>query len=73
MVVPAGHLRGVLHWGGPAIRGWEIPMATDIAFAVAALGVFGARVPSGLKIFLLALAIGDDIGAVCGDRDLLHR
>ncbi len=39
-------------------------MATDIAFAVAALSVFGSRAPSGLKIFLLALAIADDIGAV---------
>jgi len=63
MVVPAG-IYAALHWGGPAIRGWGIPMATDIAFAVAALGIFGARVPSGLKVFLLALAIADDIGAV---------
>jgi len=63
MIAPAG-IYAALHWGGPAIRGWGIPMATDIAFAVAALGVFGARVPSGLKIFLLALAIADDIGAV---------
>ncbi len=63
MIVPAG-LYAALHWGGPALRGWGIPMATDIAFAVAALGVFGTRVPSGLKVFLLALAIADDIGAV---------
>ena len=63
MIAPAG-IYAALHWGGPAIRGWGIPMATDIAFAVAALGVFGARVPSGLKVFLLALAIADDIGAV---------
>jgi len=63
MIAPAG-LYTALHWGGPAISGWGIPMATDIAFAVAALGVFGARVPSGLKVFLLALAIADDIGAV---------
>jgi NhaA family Na+:H+ antiporter len=63
MVVPAG-IYAAIHWGGPAFHGWGIPMATDIAFAVAALGVFGSRVPSGLKVFLLALAIADDIGAV---------
>ena len=63
MIAPAG-IYAAIHWGGPAIHGWGIPMATDIAFAVAALGVFGARVPTGLKIFLLALAIADDIGAV---------
>lgn len=63
MVVPAG-IYAAMHWGGPAISGWGVPMATDIAFAVAALSVFGSRVPPGLKIFLLALAIADDIGAV---------
>ena len=63
MVVPAG-IYASLHWEGPALRGWGIPMATDIAFAVAALSSFGSRVPSGLKVFLLALAIADDIGAV---------
>jgi NhaA family Na+:H+ antiporter len=63
MVVPAG-IYVAFHWGGPALKGWGIPMATDIAFAVAALSVFAARVPTGLKIFLLALAIVDDIGAV---------
>jgi NhaA family Na+:H+ antiporter len=63
MIVPAG-IYAALHWGGPALRGWGIPMATDIAFAVAALGIFGARVPPGLRVFLLALAIADDIGAV---------
>ncbi|MCX5739660.1 MAG: Na+/H+ antiporter NhaA, partial [Proteobacteria bacterium] len=46
MIVPAA-IYAALHWGGPALRGWGIPMATDIAFAVAALGIFGARVPSG--------------------------
>ena len=63
MLVPAA-LYAALHWGEPSVRGWGIPMATDIAFAVAALGVFGARAPAGLKVFLLALAIADDIGAV---------
>jgi NhaA family Na+:H+ antiporter len=63
MVVPAG-IYASLHAGGPAAAGWGVPMATDIAFAVAALAVFGSRVPSGLKVFLLALAIVDDLGAV---------
>jgi NhaA family Na+:H+ antiporter len=63
MVVPA-LLYAALHRDGPGLRGWGIPMATDIAFAVAALSVFGKRVPTGLQVFLLALAIADDIGAV---------
>jgi NhaA family Na+:H+ antiporter len=63
MVVPAA-IYVAFHRGGPAVHGWGIPMATDIAFAVAALSVFAARVPPGLKIFLLALAIADDIAAV---------
>ena len=63
MVVPAA-IYASFHVGEPTIRGWGIPMATDIAFAVAALSVFGSRVPPGLKVFLLALAIADDIGAV---------
>jgi len=63
MLAPAA-IYAALHLGGPAISGWGVPMATDIAFAVAALTVFGARVPAGLKVFLLALAIVDDLGAV---------
>ncbi len=63
MIVPAA-IYAAFHAGGPAIRGWGIPMATDIAFAVAALSVLGARVPSSLRVFLLALAIADDLGAV---------
>jgi len=63
MLVPAA-IYASLHTGGPAAAGWGVPMATDIAFAVAALAVLGRRVPSGLKVFLLALAIVDDLGAV---------
>jgi NhaA family Na+:H+ antiporter len=63
MIVPA-LIYASFHFGGPAIRGWGVPMATDIAFAVAAMSVLGSRVPSGLKVFLLALAIADDLGAV---------
>jgi NhaA family Na+:H+ antiporter len=63
MVVPAVLFR-LVAGGGPAARGWGIPMATDIAFAVGVLALLGSRVPRGLKVFLLTLAIVDDIGAI---------
>ena len=63
MVVPAV-LFLLVAGPGEAATGWGIPMATDIAFAVGVLAVLGDRVPRGLKIFVLTLAIVDDIGAI---------
>jgi Na+:H+ antiporter, NhaA family len=63
MIVPAA-VYAIVLLGHPGIRGWGIPMATDIAFVVGFLSLFGNRVPHGLRIFVLSLAIVDDIGAV---------
>jgi NhaA family Na+:H+ antiporter len=63
MLIPAG-LYLIFNAGGPGQNGWGIPMATDIAFALGILALFGTRAPLGLKVFLTALAIADDLGAV---------
>ncbi len=64
MLVPA-LIYVAFNWGNTvAMDGWAIPVATDIAFALALLGLFGARVPTALKVFLLTLAIFDDLAAI---------
>ena len=63
MVVPA-LIYTLINVGGDGANGWGVPLATDIAFAVAVLAIVGKGLPSGLKVFLLSLAIADDIGAV---------
>ena len=64
MIVPAG-IYALMNWGNPvALDGWAIPVSTDIAFALALVGAFGKRVPIALKVFLLTLAIFDDLAAI---------
>jgi NhaA family Na+:H+ antiporter len=63
MVVPAAIYVAITGFG-EAGEGWGIPMATDIAFAVGVIGLLGRRIPSAARLFLLTLAIVDDIGAI---------
>ncbi len=63
MLMPA-LLFALVNIGATTSKGWGIPMATDIAFAIGILSVLGDRVPKSLKIFLTALAIVDDLGAI---------
>lgn len=63
MVVPTG-IYAAVNWGGEGIAGWGVPVATDIALALGVMALLGSRVPLSLKVFLTALAIVDDLGAV---------
>lgn len=64
MIVPVIIYSMVNHTHPEALKGWAIPVATDIAFAIGVLSLFGKRVPIGLKLFLLSLSIFDDVGAI---------
>lgn len=63
MLVPAA-LYLVLQWGQPGQHGWGTVMATDTAFVIGCLALLGSRIPQSLRVFMLSLAIVDDIGAI---------
>lgn len=63
MILP-GFIYAVFNFGTPGMDGWGIPVATDIAFSLGAIALLGSRLPVGLRIFLTAFAIADDLGAV---------
>ncbi|MER6617758.1 Na+/H+ antiporter NhaA [Streptomyces xantholiticus] len=64
MIVPAALYAATVMAGGGSLEGWAVPMATDIAFALAVLAVLGTHLPSALRAFLLTLAVVDDLGAI---------
>ncbi|MDA1062071.1 MAG: Na+/H+ antiporter NhaA, partial [Chloroflexi bacterium] len=64
IIVPVAIFFAIVGGSGDAAAGWAVPMATDIAIAVGVVALVGAKVPAGLKVMLLAIAIVDDIGAI---------
>ena len=64
MVVPVAIFAALNHSDPAALRGWAIPAATDIAFALGVMAIIGSRLPLSLKVFLTSLAIFDDVGAI---------
>jgi Na+:H+ antiporter, NhaA family len=64
MIVPVAVFVLLNHDSSAALRGWAIPAATDIAFALGVMALLGSRVPLSLKVFLTSLAIFDDVGAI---------
>ena len=63
MIMPA-IIYTLFNHGTPYAHGWGIPMATDIAFAIAIMSIVGKKVPVGMKVFLTALAVADDLGSI---------
>ncbi|MEU9981747.1 Na+/H+ antiporter NhaA [Streptomyces sp. NPDC050856] len=64
MIVPAALYAATAAAGGGSLEGWAVPMATDIAFALAVLAVLSTHLPAALRAFLLTLAVVDDLGAI---------
>ncbi|MGY4967884.1 Na+/H+ antiporter NhaA [Streptomyces nigrescens] len=64
MIVPAALYAATVTAGGGSLEGWAVPMATDIAFALAVLAVLSTHLPASLRAFLLTLAVVDDLGAI---------